>query len=178
MSFISRPGVPGRGASRCKAQKQKEEWWLYHGSFFQLQATEAVLRWLNGNEFFIKKSVLGVPRMLGGVKDQNYTGEQVRKPLELLHWELWEPPPSWPHRCLCWARTMTLPLLLPLKMAVYAPKPSDRVGSIQLSFIRLFTPKLPFCMENLIEFKLPSFIYLMFIQQLKPILYARYHAEL
>ena len=25
MSFISRPGVPGRGATRCKAQKQKEE---------------------------------------------------------------------------------------------------------------------------------------------------------
>ena len=97
MSFISRPGVPGRGAARCKAQKQKEEWWLYYGSFFQLQATEAVVGWLNGNEFFIKKSILGVPRMLGGVKGQNYTGEQVRKPLELLHWELWEPPPSWPH---------------------------------------------------------------------------------
>lgn len=82
MSFISRPGVPGRGATRCKAQKQKEEWWLYHGSFFQLQATEAVVGWLNGNEFFIKKSISGVPRMLGGVKGQNYIGEQVRKPLE------------------------------------------------------------------------------------------------
>lgn len=73
---------------------------------------------------------------------------------------------------------MTLPLLLPLKMDVSATKLSDRVSSIQLSFIRLFTSKLPFCMENLIEFKLPSFIYSMFIQQFKPILYARYHAEL
>ena len=107
--------------------------------------------------FLLKKSILGVPRMLGGVKDQNYTGEQVRKPLELLHWELWEPAPSWPHKCLCWARTMTLPLLLPLKAAVSATKLSDRVGFIQLSFIRLFTPKLPFCMENLRLNCLPLF---------------------
>ena len=33
-------------------------------------------------------------------------------------------------------------------------------------------------MENLIEFKLPSFIYPMCIQQLKPTLNARNHAEL
>ena len=73
---------------------------------------------------------------------------------------------------------MTLPPLLPLKMDVSATKLSDRAGSIQLSFIRLFTSKLQFSMENLIEFKLPSFIYPMCIQQLKPTLNARHHAEL